>query len=195
MDYLKEAERVHLLNAKWWTDLQTGKPVAQKRRRRLILMISELTECMEAERKSLTDDHLPHRKGAEVEMADFVIRCLDMLGAPADLLDRPIGWMPQDSQRIALIANDPIDTARDVFEYVIDDHDPSDYLFELIKFVTSLNRTAYRTDFATLIACAEYYCTVFGYDLWAAYEDKLEYNVSRADHQLTNRKEEGGKKW
>lgn len=195
MDYLKEAERVHLLNAKWWTDLQTGKPVVQKRRRRLILMISELTECMEAERKSLMDDHLPHRKGAEVEMADFVIRCLDILGSPLDLLDRPIQWQTHDHGRIELIAGEPFDTARDVFNDVKDSDDPSDLLFELIKYVTSMNRTAYRTDFATLIACAEYYCWMFGYDLWAAYEDKLEYNVSRADHQLVNRKEEGGKKW
>ncbi len=195
MDYLKEAERVHLLNAKWWTDLQTGKYVVQKRRRRFILMISELTECMEAERKSLMDDHLPHRKGAEVEMADFVIRCLDILGSPPELLDRPIHWNVLDRGRIELIANDSIDTARDVFDNVKDSDDPSDYLFELIKYVTSLHRTAYRTDFATLIACAEYYCGRFGYDLWAAYEEKLAYNVSRADHQLANRKEDGGKKW
>lgn len=195
MDYLKEAERVHLLNAKWWTDLQTGKPVVQKRRRRFILMISELTECMEAERKSLMDDHLPHRKGAEVEMADFVIRCLDILGSPPELLNRPIDWHSHDQRRIELIAADPTDTARNVFDSIRDSDDPSDYLFELIKYVTSMQRTAYRTDFATLIACAEYYCWKFGYNLWAAYEDKLEYNVRRADHQVENRKEEGGKKW
>ena len=41
----------------------------------------EIAEAMEGERKDLMDDHLPHRKMAEVELADAVIRILDYAGA------------------------------------------------------------------------------------------------------------------
>lgn len=43
----------------------------------LCLVHSEISEAMEGERKDLMDDHLPHRKMAEVELADAVIRILD----------------------------------------------------------------------------------------------------------------------
>lgn len=43
----------------------------------LMLIVSEVAEAMEGERKDLMDDHLPHRKMAEVELADAVIRILD----------------------------------------------------------------------------------------------------------------------
>ena len=43
----------------------------------LMLVVSEVAEAMEGERKDLMDDHLPHRKMAEVELADAVIRILD----------------------------------------------------------------------------------------------------------------------
>jgi NTP pyrophosphatase (non-canonical NTP hydrolase) len=43
----------------------------------LMLMVSELAEAMEADRKNLMDDHLPHRSGCEVELGDALIRILD----------------------------------------------------------------------------------------------------------------------
>ena len=46
----------------------------------LMLIVSEIAEAMEGERKDLTDDHLPHRKMAEVELADAVIRICDYCG-------------------------------------------------------------------------------------------------------------------
>lgn len=47
----------------------------------LQLTITEISEATEGERKDLMDDHLPHRKMGEVELADAVIRLLDMAGA------------------------------------------------------------------------------------------------------------------
>lgn len=47
----------------------------------LCLIHSEISEAMEGERKDLMDDHLPHRKMAEVELADAIIRILDYAGA------------------------------------------------------------------------------------------------------------------
>jgi NTP pyrophosphatase (non-canonical NTP hydrolase) len=46
-----------------------------------MLMVSEISEAMEGERKDLQDDKLPHRKMAEVELADLFIRVFDYCGA------------------------------------------------------------------------------------------------------------------
>jgi hypothetical protein len=40
-------------------------------------MHSELSEALEAHRKSTVDDQLPHRSGVEVELADCCIRIFD----------------------------------------------------------------------------------------------------------------------
>lgn len=46
----------------------------------LALIHSEISEALEADRKDLMDDKLPHRKGLEVELADTMIRIFDMAG-------------------------------------------------------------------------------------------------------------------
>lgn len=47
---------------------------------KLALITSEISEALEADRKDLMDDKLTHRKGLEVELADAMIRILDMAG-------------------------------------------------------------------------------------------------------------------
>ena len=47
---------------------------------RFMLMVSEIAEAMEGNRKDLTDEHIPHRSSEEVELADAVIRILDYAG-------------------------------------------------------------------------------------------------------------------
>lgn len=76
-DYAKE---VHKANAKWWVDLDTGLPIKRNVGELLMLSVSELAEAMEGHRKSLPDDKLPHRSMFEVELADTVIRILDICG-------------------------------------------------------------------------------------------------------------------
>ena len=46
----------------------------------LMLVVSEIAEAMEGDRKDLMDDHLPNRKMIEVELADAVIRIGDLAG-------------------------------------------------------------------------------------------------------------------
>jgi len=46
----------------------------------LMLIVSEIAEAMEGDRKGLMDDHLPHRKMFEVELADAAIRIFDLAG-------------------------------------------------------------------------------------------------------------------
>ncbi len=73
-DYSKE---VHIANRKWWEDMNTGSPLKRNKGELLMLIVSEVAEAMEGERKDLMDDKLPHRKMAEVELADALIRILD----------------------------------------------------------------------------------------------------------------------
>lgn len=47
---------------------------------KLCLIHSEISEAMEAHRKGVNDDHLPNRPGIEVELADAIIRILDLSG-------------------------------------------------------------------------------------------------------------------
>lgn len=72
------AEVVHEANAKWWVDLETGEPLQRNVGELLALAHSELSEALEGHRKNLMDDKLPHRPMFEVELADTIIRILDM---------------------------------------------------------------------------------------------------------------------
>ena len=97
MDYYelkKLQENIHQGNvdAGWWTDLDTLQSLAEECRIRtrfgkalvaekLALIHSEVSEAMEGARKNLMDDKLPHRKMIEVELADALIRILDLAGA------------------------------------------------------------------------------------------------------------------
>lgn len=92
---------VHFLNTRWWKDLKTGEPIERNVGEMLMLVVSELAEAcedspqynlllmeivkilsraMEGHRKNLMDDKLPHRRSIEVEIADAIIRLLDMGG-------------------------------------------------------------------------------------------------------------------
>lgn len=68
----------------WWTDLSTGKDIEVTKTlisEKLMLIVTEVAEAMEGNRKDKMDDHLPHRKMIEVELADAVIRIADLAGA------------------------------------------------------------------------------------------------------------------
>ena len=67
----------HAANRKWWEDVNTGERIVRNKGELLMLIVSEISEAMEGERKNLMDDKLPHRKMAEVEIVDFLIRAFD----------------------------------------------------------------------------------------------------------------------
>jgi hypothetical protein len=64
---------------RWYFDLE-GNPIAQPRPfdQRAALIHGEISEAFEGWRKNLMDSHLPQRKALEVELADALIRILDV---------------------------------------------------------------------------------------------------------------------
>lgn len=78
----KAVQLVHSRNvaAGWWSDPKTGERKDRNVGELLCLVHSEISEAMEGHRKGLMDDKLPHRPMIEVELADAVIRILDMAG-------------------------------------------------------------------------------------------------------------------
>lgn len=77
----------HEAAVNWWKNLDTGElttSVYPEKKvnvpEKLMLIVTELSEAMEADRKNLMDEHLPHRHGLEVELADALIRIADLAG-------------------------------------------------------------------------------------------------------------------
>lgn len=68
--------------AGWWNgdDINTSKENPLHFSNKLMLIVSEISEAMEGDRKKLMDDKLPHRSMREVELADAVIRIFDLAG-------------------------------------------------------------------------------------------------------------------
>jgi NTP pyrophosphatase (non-canonical NTP hydrolase) len=74
------AKQCRQANDKWWKNPATGEPINRNRAELLMLIVSEIAEAMEGERKGLMDDKLPHRPMAEVELADALVRIFDYCG-------------------------------------------------------------------------------------------------------------------
>lgn len=79
-------KEIHLstVGAGWWDDYQKHRlentlPLLASSK--ISLIHSEVSEALEGIRKDIDDDHLPHRKAFEVELADAVIRILDLAEA------------------------------------------------------------------------------------------------------------------
>lgn len=69
------------LSAGWWepptgVDAQSWAILAPPIK--LALAVTELAEAIEGHRKGLPDDHLPHHPMLQVEIADGIIRLLDL---------------------------------------------------------------------------------------------------------------------
>lgn len=171
------AQRIHAQNKNWWINLETGEPLQRNEGELLMLVITELAEAVQGMRKDLMDDHLPHRKMEEVEMADAFIRLLDFAGGLK--LELFIVHVSQYAYLRSI--RNKVSQILAVTKSVVDAHyrdeqDASDAV-------------------SIAIAHIDEYCRIHHLDLEGAMEEKLAYNLKRADHSIEQRKLKDGKKF
>lgn len=140
------------------------------------MISTEIAEATEGERRDLMDDHLPHRKMGEVELADALIRVLDLGGR--------YGWqhlycMPIFRQKIKSIAGRHLVCNANLMA-----------LAEAFYFNDDCN-IAYSMVIDILVHTAEW----MNYDIFGALFEKLEYNKTRPDHKREQRAKKHGKKY
>ena len=179
INYDQEAAAIYAQNKAvgWWDD--PNRCIYQT----LQLVSTEVAEATEGERKNLMDDHLPTRKMGEVELADALIRVLDLGGrynwrfvdritAPEECTgDLSIGGKHLfiNACLIGLLHNLPrdINTVDDAVCY----------------------------HYSRLIRAIEATAESHGYDLAGAMAEKRAYNRNRSDHKRENRAKSDGKKF
>lgn len=64
----------------WHNDPETGERVEWNKGESMMLMVREISEAMEADRRDAMDDKLTHRIGEEVELADALLRIFNYSG-------------------------------------------------------------------------------------------------------------------
>ncbi len=171
------AAECHRDNQHWWHDPATGAKLDRNTGEMLMLVVSEIAECMEGERKDLMDDHLPHRKMAEVELADAIIRIADIAGANKYKLDEQL-LTPRRVER-----------------------NKGEALFLIVRNLDDLFASKLKSHSMTSFYAARFiqrvedYAEEHGYDLWGAVAEKREYNKHRADHKSAARLAAHGKKF
>ena len=172
--------------AGWWSDLGNGLPLdpltlaAEK----IALCHSEVSEAHTANVKGSMDDKLTDRLGYEVELADVVIRCADLLGA--------LGEAPfEDDDDYGL--DEPY---CGTMESLLDIH------ANLSEAVEALRKGGSPAKGLThaIKRCLNVSFDSVGepVDVMSAVHAKLSFNKQRAldgDHSLEARRAKGGKKW
>lgn len=145
------------------------------------LVHSELSEALEGARKDLMDDKLPHRKMLEVELADTAIRFFDLCGAIYEDFDSPF---PLDdiSQKIEVQRN------ATVGEMIASCHI---FLGEWWTCNQGVDDEAICNVITSIFGCAK----ECGFDILAAIDEKMAFNLHREDHKPENRAGVGGKKF
>ena len=172
MNLVELQNKIHAQNKElgWWDE---PRPFSTF----VCLFHSELSEAMEGDRKGLMDDHLPKYPMFQVELADFVIRCLDFLGAQKIQDYEGVNATCIPIKQTELIA----DLHWIISEAYSSDNDGfwTDRDEELMTAVVVSFNYAEKKDFSLLKIILE----------------KVEYNKHRADHKRENRAKQGGKKY
>lgn len=149
----------------------------------LQLVSTEVAEATEGERKNLMDDHLPHRRMGEVELADALIRTLDLGGHLGLLYEEPLS---------ASILKDNVEDLShlSVGRRHLEINDVICGMARAIHRKAGLDR-----QYSMLVSIILLVAQSFDYDIIGAMDEKLEYNRHRADHKRENRAQTHGKRF
>lgn len=194
--FKEKALFVHAENFKWWHDIHTGKRLDRDMGELIMLTVSEIAEAMEGERKDLMDDHLPHRKMAEVEIADAYIRFLDICGhlfsVGIEGINGHESFLDEDIYLDELKNN----------KWTFNGDNKAAFLLEIVKDL-GVFHSSYKDVWPGEVGISAMYvlqslfayCNAYDYDLFEAYKEKVAYNRKRKDHSIEERKKVGGKKF
>lgn len=182
MNWTELADSIHADNiaAGWWIKRPGFATEPRNIGELLCLVHSEISEAADGWRGSLMDDKLPHRRMAEVELADTAIRVLDILGwmkslaviGEVSLLGKGRGMlMPSWLMHM----HSQVSAAMEGYRKGNDAHG-SIRLMELL---------------GSIVTCSAEH----EYDLAGAIQEKREFNKNRADHKVENRRAAGGKRF
>lgn len=168
----------HNLKVGWWD----GETCIYEK---LQLVSTEIAEATEAERKDSMDDKLKHRKGAEVELADALIRVLDLGGRFNLSVDQSI-WLD------SYIFPSWLGTIGSYHHMI--NHSICD-MAHIYKYYISPDKSHINWNYKWLIMSIYHCAETFGYDIEGAMLEKIEFNKTRPDHKRENRQKQGGKKF
>ncbi len=176
------SKKIHgdMVSVGWWDN--TNQCLLEK----LQMVSTEIAEATEGERKNLMDDKLPHRKMGEVELADTLIRVLD-LGGKLGLT------YCQTNHDFYVQMINKVKNAKSIASkhFVIN--------YQLVSFFDCIDHEfsgpSVDLHYSVLIESIMEVGKFRGYDIIGALHEKCAYNRERADHKRENRAEKHGKKF
>lgn len=177
-----------IFRAGWWTDLKTQADMHHTRNRPELLMlaVTELAEAADGADGTM-DDKLPHLPMYDVELADFVIRQFDQIGAEVACGHAMPSW--------------DYDTPTFVDLNEVRAMSRSDRLMDLVGTVAGAMEHYRKERVSEYMQCMAYgvmraflIADVEDIKLLDIIEQKRAFNRTREDHQIANRIKDGGKK-
>lgn len=163
----------------WWDDMNRCIFTT------LQLVSTEIAEATEGARKNLMDDHLPKYPMESVELADVIIRMMDLGGRCGWEYDNRHANVPSAEQfkkwqpgKVHFWLNKYLVELSNNIQH----HAPYDVINDQIEHW-----------YSQLIRAVINYSKSRGWDVIAIAREKLEYNKNRADHKRENRAKIGGK--
>ena len=166
----------------WWDDMD--RCIFQT----LQLVSTEVAEATEGERKNLMDDHIPTRKMGEVELADALIRILDLAGR--------YDWGFRGKMVQHQLILQEYGSPKQVYSIGRQHFAINMALTELASVIyLKKSHDDIEKFYSVVIQTIDYVGHLNDYDVMGALREKLEYNKTRADHKRENRQADDGKKF